>query len=62
MKKSLKERMTLHPIMTILIMVILTIVVSGFLSLLGISSTYTKVNPGIFDSETVTVSVTSFLG
>ncbi len=59
MKKSLKERMTLHPIMTILIMVILTIVVSGFLSLLGISSTYTKVNPGIFDSEPVTVSVTS---
>ena len=59
MKKSLKEKMTLHPIMTILIMVILTIIVSGFLSLLGISSTYTKVNPGIFDSEPVTVSVKS---
>ena len=59
MKKSLKERMTLHPIMTILIMIVITIVVSGFLSLLGISSTYTKVNPGIYDTEPVTLSVTS---
>ena len=59
MKRSFKEKMTLHPIMTILIMVIITILVSGFLSLLGISSTYTKVNPGIYDTHPITVSVTS---
>ncbi len=59
MKRSLRERMTLHPIMTILIMIIITIVISGFLSLLGISSTYTKVNPGVYDTHPVTVSVTS---
>ena len=59
MKRSLKEKMTLHPIMTILIMIIITIVVSGFLSLLGISSTYTKVNPGVYDTHPITVSITS---
>ncbi len=59
MKRSLKEKMTLHPIMTILIMIIITIVVSGFLSLLGISSTYTKVNSGVYDTHPITVGVTS---
>ncbi len=59
MKRNFKEKMTLHPIMTILIMIIITIIVSGFLSLLGISSTYTKVNPGVYDTHPITVSVTS---
>ncbi|MBQ4583747.1 MAG: AbgT family transporter [Bacilli bacterium] len=59
MKKSLKERMTLHPIMTILIMVLITIVLSGFLSFLGISSTYNTINEGILDYSPVTISVKS---
>ena len=59
MKKSLKERMTLHPLMTILIMIVITIVISGFLSLLGISSSYTKINPGVFDTHPITTSVES---
>ena len=59
MKKSLKERMTLHPIMTIMMLIILTIVLSGFLSILGISSTYNKINPGVLDTTPVTLSVKS---
>lgn len=59
MKKSLKERMTLHPIMTLLILVLITLVLSGFLSLLGISSTYNKINEGVLDYTPITVSVKS---
>lgn len=59
MKKSLKERMTLHPIMTLLILVLITLVLSGFLSLLGISSTYNKINEGLLDYTPITVSVKS---
>lgn len=59
MKKSLKERMTLHPIMTLLILVLITLVLSGFLSLLGISSNYNKINEGVLDYTPITVSVKS---
>jgi len=39
-----KNRMTLHPIMTFVILIAATIVFSGFLSLLGMQATYNRVS------------------
>ena len=41
---KLKERMTLNPIMTFIILIILTFIVSGILSLLGVGATYSQVD------------------
>ncbi len=44
MKKSrLKEKITLDPIMALLILIVITIVLSGFLNLLGVQVTYNKI-------------------
>ncbi len=40
--KKIKDKMTLNPIMTFVILIIITIVLSGFLSLLGVQSSYSK--------------------
>ena len=37
---KIKEKITLNPIMTLIILIGLTIVLSGFLSLIGASATY----------------------
>ena len=59
-KRNLKERITLDPIMTLLILIVLTIVVSGFLSLLGIQVTYNSINDSInFNYTQSLVSVES---
>lgn len=42
--KKIKEKMTLNPIMTFLILIAATIVISGILSLLGFEATYSKIN------------------
>lgn len=42
-KRKIKERLTLDPIMTLLILIVATIVLSGFLSLLGVHVTYNKI-------------------
>ncbi len=39
-KRNLKERITLDPIMTLVILIVITIVVSGFLGLLGVQVNY----------------------
>lgn len=39
-----KDKMTLNPVMTFLILILLTIVVSGFLNLIGFEATYNKIN------------------
>jgi len=41
---KLKDRMTLNPIMTFIILIILTFVVSGILSLLGVGATYSQID------------------
>ena len=44
MKKSrLKEKITLDPIMALLILIVITIVISGFLNLLGVQVTYNTI-------------------
>ena len=42
-KRSIKERITLDPIMTLLVLIVTTIVISGFLSLLGVQVTYNSI-------------------
>lgn len=59
--KELKEKMTLHPIMTLLIMILITIVASGILSLIGFESTYKVVDSVTKDYSTKVVSVKSLL-
>lgn len=61
MKKSLKERMTLHPLMTILILIFVTILLSGFFSLLGLQATYEKINPDMLEYVPETVAVNNLL-
>ena len=59
-KRNLKERITLDPIMTLLVLIVLTIVVSGFLSLLGIQVTYNSITDSVtFNYTQSLVSVES---
>lgn len=46
-KRNIKDRITLDPIMTLLILIGLTIVISGFLSLLGVQVTYNTITNNI---------------
>ena len=64
MRISLRERMTLHPLMTMLILIFVTILLSGFLSLLGVQVTYDKINADMLEyvPETVTINNLFSLG
>lgn len=42
-KRRIKDKLTLDPIMTLLILIVATIVLSGFLHLLGVHVTYNKI-------------------
>ena len=39
-----KEKLTLNPIMTFLILILATIILSGFLNLIGFEATYNKID------------------
>ena len=56
---KLKEKMTLHPIMTLIIMIIITIVLSGFLALLETQVAYSKINANYLEYISTSVSVKS---
>jgi len=56
---KLKEKMTLHPIMTLLIMILITMVISGFLALLETQVAYSKLNANYLDYISTSVSVKS---
>ncbi len=59
-KRNFKEKITLDPIMTLVILIFLTIIVSGFLSLLGTQVTYNTITDNITLEYTQTlVSVES---
>ena len=55
--KKIKEKMTLHPIMTIMILILFTIVVSGIFSLFGVQVTYNEVNANTLKYSTEVISV-----
>lgn len=56
---KLKEKMTLHPIMTLIIMIFITIVLSGFLALLEAQVAYSKINASYLEYISTSVSVKS---
>lgn len=55
--KNLKEKMTLHPIMAIMMLIVITIIVSGIFSIFGIQGSYNKVNPNTLSYSKEIVSV-----
>lgn len=58
---KLKSKMTLNPIMTFLILILITILLSGFLSLIGFESSYKVINENTGEYKNVLVSVKSLL-
>lgn len=54
-KRTIKDKITLDPIMALLVLIVFTIVLSGFLSLLGVQVTYNKI------ADDVTVQYTQGL-
>ena len=56
---KLKEKMTLNPIMTFIILILGTIVLSGFLNVIGFEATYYKINPNSNEYEAVLATVES---
>lgn len=57
--KKRKKKIILHPIMAFLILILITILASGLLGLLGVSSTYNVVNTIKGDLDSTTVAVQS---
>lgn len=57
--KKIKEKITLHPIMTILIMIGITIILSGILSALGIQATSRKISTSSLEYNTYIAEVNS---
>lgn len=56
---KLKEKITLHPIMTIIMMIALTIIVSGILSALGIQATSRRISTSSLEYNTYIAEVNS---
>lgn len=61
-KRNFKEKITLDPIMTLLVMIVITIVISGFLALLGVQVNYNTIaNDVTLDYTESLLSVESLL-
>ncbi len=56
-----KEKITLNPVMTFLILIVLTIVLSGFLHLIGFEATYNKIDVNTGEYTVTSESVDSLL-
>lgn len=55
--RKIREKIVLHPIMSFLILILITICMSGLLSLFDITSTYSTVNTKNYSLETTMVAV-----
>lgn len=55
--KKIRDKIILHPIMSFLILILITIVISGILSLFDITTTYSTVNTKTSNLETTMVAV-----
>ncbi|MBO4600668.1 MAG: AbgT family transporter [Bacilli bacterium] len=60
-RNKFHEKMTLHPIMTLLILCGITILISGILSFIGAQVTYNKIDPNLYEYSPTTVQVNSLL-
>ena len=55
--KKIREKIVLHPIMSFIILILITIGISGLLSLFDITSTYSTVNPKNYSLEPTMVAI-----
>lgn len=60
-RKLIKEKIHLHPVMTLFIIAGIIVVISGILHLFNVSSTYNLVNADKLDFKSTTESITSLL-
>lgn len=60
-RKKIKEKITIHPVMAFIVLIILTILISGVLSLFNVAITYNALNPIKLDYQSTTESVNSLL-
>lgn len=58
---KLKKQITLHPIMTLILLIGLTIIISGFLSLLGVQAVQYKINSSSLEYTSELLKVESLL-
>ena len=58
---NIKEKITLNPIMTFIILIIAVIVLSWFLHLIGFEATYNKINTSTNEYYQVTETVESLI-
>ena len=56
-----KEKITLNPVMTFIILIVITIVLSGFLSLIGFEATYNQIDTVTGEYKTISESVVPLL-
>lgn len=61
MTRKKKERTVLHPIMAFVILIIITILLSGILGAIGLSANYNSINTIRGDLDTTNVMITSLL-
>lgn len=57
--KNIKEKISMHPIMSFIVLIFITIILSGLLSIFGVHSSYNRVNTNTLELETVNVEVES---
>ncbi|MBQ6840807.1 MAG: AbgT family transporter [Bacilli bacterium] len=58
-RKKIKERITLHPVMAFIVLIIIAILISGILSLFNVSVTYNTLNTTKVDYISTTQSINS---
>ena len=57
--KKIKEKVTLHPIMTILMMIGITVLLSGILATIGVQATSKKISTATLEYNTYIAEVSS---
>ncbi|MBE6155381.1 MAG: AbgT family transporter [Firmicutes bacterium] len=58
-RKKIKEKITLHPVMTFIVLIVIAIIISGVLSIFNVSVTYNALNSSKLDYVSTTESVNS---
>ena len=60
-KRTIKEHIVLHPVMSFMLLILATIIISFILNIFGFSATYNKINETTLEYASTTESVTSVL-
>ena len=60
-RKTAKEHIVLHPVISMLLLIVITILLSFVLSIFNFSATYNKIDPNTLEYIPTTESVTSIL-